>query len=96
MPSSPIGYGITVGRYAVAMLMRRAGLAGLPGSRRPRRRGPQVPTTADLVDRQFARTEPDRLWVTDLERHEAFLNLAVVKGHRHAPVAAGVLKLRAA
>ena len=33
---------------------------------------------------------------TDIERHEAFLNLAVVKGHRHASVAADVLKLRAA
>jgi len=29
-------------------------------------------------------------------RHEAPLNLAVMKGHRHMLVAAGVLKLRAA
>ena len=50
----------------------------------------------DLVDRDFARVEPDRLWVTDIERHEAFLNLAVVKGHRHVLVAASALKLRAA
>jgi transposase InsO family protein len=64
-----MGYGITVGRHAVAMLMRRAGLAGLPGNRRPRRRGPGVPTAADLVDRQFTRTEPDRLWVTDITEH---------------------------
>jgi len=30
-----IGYQITVGHNAVAMLMQRAGLAGLPGRRRP-------------------------------------------------------------
>jgi transposase len=32
----------------------------------------------------------------EAERHEAFLDRAVVKGHRHVPVAAGALKLRAA
>lgn len=36
------------------------------------------------------------LWAAGLERHEAFLNPAVVKGHRLRPVAAGRLKLRAA
>ena len=29
-----------------------------------------------------------RVWVADIERHEAFLNLAVMKGHRSASVAA--------
>jgi hypothetical protein len=43
----------------------------------------------DLVKRNFTADAPNDLWVTDLERHEAFLNLAVVKGHRHVPVAAG-------
>jgi hypothetical protein len=38
----------------------------------------------------------DRLWVMDVERHEALLNPAVVKGHRLRLVAAGRLKLRAA
>jgi putative transposase len=33
-----MGYGITVGHNAVEMLMRRAGLQGLPGRRRPHRR----------------------------------------------------------
>ncbi len=37
-----------------------------------------------------------RVWGADIERHEAFLNLAVVKGHRHQFVAADWLKLRAA
>ena len=53
-------------------------------------------TPADLVDRNFARHEPDQLWVTDIERHEAFSNRAVVGGHRLVLVAAGALKLRAA
>jgi hypothetical protein len=29
------------------------------------------------------------VWVTDIERHEALLNRAVVKGHRGRSVAAG-------
>jgi hypothetical protein len=32
---------------------------------------------------------PNRLWVADLERHEAPIDRAVVKGHRRRPVAAG-------
>ena len=63
-----MGYGITVGHNAVEMLMRRAGLQGLPGSRRPRRVAPEY-TAVDLVDRNFAQDEPDRLWVTDITEH---------------------------
>jgi len=55
-----------------------------------------VDTPADLVDRDFVRHEPDQLWVTDVERHEAFVNRAVVGGHRLVLVAAGIVKLRAA
>ena len=62
------GHGITVGHNAVAMLMSRAGWHGLPAGRR-RRHVPRLPTTADLVDRQFRRTEPDKLWVTDITEH---------------------------
>jgi transposase InsO family protein len=48
--------------------MRRAGLQGLSG--RPLyRRISDTPTAGDLVDRQFHRTEPDRLWVTDITEH---------------------------
>ena len=47
-------------------------------------------THEDLVQRQFRADAPDRLWFCDIERHEAFLNLAVVKGYRSVPVAAGV------
>jgi putative transposase len=90
-----MGRGIMVGHNAVAMLMQRAGMHGLPGARKRRVRH-QTPTAIDLVDRQFTRSEPDQLWVTDIERHEAFLNRAVVKGHRHVLVAASASKLRAA
>ena len=62
---------------------------GLPGPTRLKRlKG--VATADDLVHRKFHRLSPDELWVTDIERHEALLNLAVVKGHRSTPVAAGV------
>ena len=64
-----MGYGITVGHNAVEMLMRKAGLSGLPGNRRRRRRIIPVDTAADLVDRNFRRTEPDQLWVTDITEH---------------------------
>ncbi len=64
-----MGYGIKVGHNAVEMLMRRASLKGLPGSRRPRRRSIPGDTAEDLVDRNFARTGPDQLWVTDITEH---------------------------
>jgi len=63
-----LGHGIMVGHEAIEMLMHRAGLQGLSG--RPRyRRIPNMATASDLVDRQFARFEPDRLWVTDITEH---------------------------
>jgi putative transposase len=49
-------------------LMHRAGVKGLPGSKRPRSVS-MVPTSEDLVDRTFARSEPDQLWVTDITEH---------------------------
>jgi len=63
-----MGRGICVGHNAVVMLMHRAGLKGLPGNRRRRPRH-EVPTAEDLVERAFARTEPNRLWVTDITEH---------------------------
>jgi putative transposase len=69
-----VGRAILVGHGAVELLMRRAGIQGLTG--RPAwRRGPRPePTAVDLVDRQFARTEPNQLWVTDIVRHEALFD----------------------
>lgn len=63
-----LGLGITVGHGAVEMLMRRAGIKGLPGNRRPRPKH-QTPTADDLVHRQFTRPLPDQLWVTDITEH---------------------------
>lgn len=63
-----IGRGLPVGREQVALLMRRAGLQGATG-RRKYRRGVNEPTALDLVQRQFNREDPDRLWVTDLTEH---------------------------
>jgi putative transposase len=55
-----LGRGIIVGYHAVEMLMHRAGIRGLPGSRRPRPKH-QTPTAADLVNRDFARSAPNLL-----------------------------------
>ena len=77
--------------------MRIAGIAGVTRRKTTYRRHRRVgEVSADLVDRQFSPTEPDRLWLADIERHEAFSNRAVVKGHRLVFVAAGTLKLGAA
>jgi len=47
----------------------------------PRHRDPEGERPSDLVERQFVAAEPNFLWVADLERHEALLNPAVMKGH---------------
>jgi transposase InsO family protein len=39
------------------------------GSRSRYRRIPRVATASDLVERQFRREAPDRLWVTDITEH---------------------------
>lgn len=79
-------------RGAVDRGMRSLGLTGV-------RRGKGIRTTisakdgvraGDLLNRDFTSEAPNRVWVADFERHEALLDLAVVKGHRFASVAAGV------
>ena len=57
---------------------------------------PGSPSHDDLVHRDFTADAPNQLWLTDIERHEALPNLAVVKGHRLPFVAADGQKLRAA
>jgi putative transposase len=62
------GRGIHVSLGLVTLLMHNAGLAGLPGPARVRRiKG--TPTADDLVERKFARSELDELWVTDITEH---------------------------
>jgi putative transposase len=63
-----LGRGIVVGHNAIALLMRRAGLAGATGRPTWRHAKPDQ-IAADLVDRAFSRTEPNRLWVTDITEH---------------------------
>lgn len=63
-----LGRQMTVARCSVELVTRRLGLAGLPG--RPRyRKIANTPTATDLVNRDFARTEPNRLWLTDITEH---------------------------
>ena len=80
-----------VARCTIERLMRLMGLQGAT-----RGRSFKVTTIADkatsrpadLVKRDFTAEQPNQLWVADLERHEALLHRAVMKGHRLQPVAA--------
>ena len=102
-----LGRGILVGHNAVALLMRRAGLAGATGRPKWRHAKPDQ-IAADLVDRNFARSGPNQLWVTDITEHptrEGKLYCAVVldtfsrrwsAGRRDSPTAALVTKRRSA
>ncbi len=64
------GHGITVGHNTVSLLMRRAGLAGLPTPPRGKR-SRKLATVTDLVRRSFRRTGPNQLWVTGITGHPA-------------------------
>jgi putative transposase len=78
-------HGIRVGRKRVARLMRLLGLRGADGKRggpRTTIRDVERPAAPDLVDREFARAEPNRLWVCDLkyiQTGQGFLFLAAVQ-----------------
>jgi len=63
-----LGRGIVVGHGAIELLMRRSGLAGATGRPKWRHAKPDQ-IAADLVDRNFARAEPNQLWVTDITEH---------------------------
>ncbi len=90
--------GVVVNVKRVRRLMRLHGMAGRCIRRRVRTTfpGPDGYTIPDLVGRAFTPGKPDVAWCQDIERHEALLNRAVVKGHRRRLVAASRLKLRAA
>jgi putative transposase len=62
------GHGITIGHNTVSLLMRRAALAGLPAHTRGKRTK-KLATVTDLVRRDFRRTGPNQLWVTDITEH---------------------------
>lgn len=63
-----LGREIVVGHNMVVRLMRKTGRFGLPLKRRLRRTIDQAPSV-DLLERNFARSEPDQLWVTDITEH---------------------------
>ncbi len=63
-------HGLVAGRNTMMLLMRRAGISGLPLRRRAKR-VPAQNTVTDLVKRQFAADGPNRLWVTDITEHPA-------------------------
>ena len=75
--------GVRVGRKRIARLMREMGLAGVSrrqGTRTTRRDDAARPAP-DLVDRCFAVSAPDQLWVADITyvpTWAGFLYLAVV------------------
>ena len=57
-----------IGRDQVGRLMAELGLCGVTRTKKVRttRPGPESERPADLVDRVFTATAPDRLWVADL------------------------------
>ena len=78
-----VALGVHVGRKRVARLMRALGLAGVSRRKGTRTtvRDRDARPAPDLVDRDFAATGPDRLWVADITyipTWAGFLYLAVV------------------
>ena len=83
----------------VADSMARQGLQGRTPKRKRRsltRPDKAAAPIGDLIGRDFNAEAINEKWCGDLERHEAFPNCAVMKGHGLRLVAAGRLKLRAA
>jgi putative transposase len=66
-----LGLGLVVNEKRVARLMRQAGIRGLYVRRRRgcTVRDPGAEPAGDLVNRQFAVTGPNRLWLTDITEH---------------------------
>ncbi len=80
-----LGHGVSVGKKRVARIMRALGIFGASGrlaGPRTTTRDPARPSAPDLVDRDFCRTEPNRLWVCDIkyvQTGQGFLFLAAVQ-----------------
>jgi putative transposase len=75
--------GQSCGRKRVARLMRRAGLVGCHRRRfQTTQRDPRADLAPDLVQRAFAASAPNQLWIADITyvptRREGFLYLAVI------------------
>jgi len=63
-----LGRGVHVGHNQGKLLMRRAGLQGVTGRRKWKRIMPNTMAN-DLVERNFNRSGPNQLWVTDITEH---------------------------
>jgi hypothetical protein len=63
-----LGRGVTVSHGTVEMLMRQARITGITGRPKWRHVKPDN-IAADLIQRAFARTGPNQLWVTDITEH---------------------------
>jgi putative transposase len=79
-----LAHGIRVGKKRVARLMAERGIFGAGRRCGPATtsRDPARPSAPDLVDREFARAKPNRLWVCDIKyvgTGQGFLFLAVVQ-----------------
>ena len=72
--------GLDVGRDQVARLMRLAGIEGARRRRRVRTTRPAEGASrpADLVERDFTATEPNKLWVCDLTYVATWAGVAYV------------------
>ncbi|MDP9458712.1 MAG: hypothetical protein M3Q22_00175 [Actinomycetota bacterium] len=73
--------------WAICSANRWWSAFGKPRRGKGGRSGP--PVHDDQVNRVFSAAAPNQLWLTDIERHEALSNRAVVRGHRDRSVAAG-------
>ncbi|GAA2756183.1 hypothetical protein GCM10009872_15430 [Actinopolymorpha rutila] len=63
-----LGHGVAVGHCQVELLMQRAGLHGVTGRPKWKRMKPDNIST-DSVNRDFSRSLPNQLWVTDITEH---------------------------
>lgn len=75
-----LGHDIRVGRKRVERLMRRGGLVAVSSRRRrgSTRRDPFAETAPDLVDRDFATSAPDQLWVADFTQVPTWQGVAYI------------------
>ena len=80
--------GYRVGRKRIRRLMRKMGLSAI--YRKPKTSKPHPDHRIyPYLLRDVRIDRANQVWCADIERHEALLHRAVMKGHRLQPVAAG-------
>lgn len=63
-----LGMGVSVSVSTVWKLMRIAGIQGIPKRKGVKNIKAHL-IAADLVNRQFTRSQPNQFWVTDITEH---------------------------